>query len=45
MTMWTQSNLHAARHLYQREGFQLMSETPHISFGYDLVAQVWERDL
>jgi DNA-binding MarR family transcriptional regulator/N-acetylglutamate synthase-like GNAT family acetyltransferase len=45
MTLWTQSNLDAARHLYQREGFELMSESQHNSFGYDLTAQVWERDL
>jgi DNA-binding MarR family transcriptional regulator/GNAT superfamily N-acetyltransferase len=45
ITLWTQSVLHAARKIYQREGYQLVTEEPHHSFGHDLVAQTWERDL
>jgi GNAT superfamily N-acetyltransferase len=45
MVLWTQSNLHAARRIYEAAGFTLASEEPHHSFGADLVAQVWERSL
>jgi DNA-binding MarR family transcriptional regulator/GNAT superfamily N-acetyltransferase len=43
--LWTQSVLHAARHIYQRAGYQLVSEDPSHGFGADMVAQVWERTL
>ncbi len=43
ITLWTQSNLDAARRVYQRAGFQLAGEEPHHSFGHALVAQTWER--
>jgi DNA-binding MarR family transcriptional regulator/N-acetylglutamate synthase-like GNAT family acetyltransferase len=45
LTLWTQNNLHAARHIYQRAGFQLVSEGPHHAFGHDLVQQVWDLKL
>ncbi len=43
--LWTQSNLHAARHLYLKYGFELVEEEPHRSFGHDLTAEVWELQL
>jgi DNA-binding MarR family transcriptional regulator/GNAT superfamily N-acetyltransferase len=45
ITLWTQSILHAARKIYEREGYVLVREEPHHSFGCDLVAQTWEKDL
>ena len=34
-----------ARRIYQRAGFELVSETPERRFGRDLVGQRWERQL
>ena len=46
ITLWTQSELHAARHLYVKTGFELTAEQPHQSFGRkDLVAETWELAL
>ncbi len=39
--LWTQSILIAARHLYEMEGFKLVSQENHRSFGHDLVAETW----
>jgi N-acetylglutamate synthase-like GNAT family acetyltransferase len=46
MVLWTQSELHAARHLYERAGFKRVAQTPHQSWGRDdLVAETWELAL
>lgn len=45
ITLWTQSNLFAARHIYQQAGFHVVREEPHHSFGKDLVAETWELEL
>ena len=42
ITLWTQSNLLAARHLYEAAGFSCVSKQPHHSFGKNLVAETWE---
>ncbi len=45
VTLWTQSCLLAARHIYQKAGFLLTaSETCH-DFGQDLVSETWDLDL
>ena len=45
ITLWTQSNLHAARKLYAAAGFQLVEQKANRSFGADLVSEVWDLEL
>lgn len=45
LTLWTNSVLHAARRIYQAEGYRLVAEERHHSFGHDLVAETWELAL
>jgi DNA-binding MarR family transcriptional regulator/N-acetylglutamate synthase-like GNAT family acetyltransferase len=45
ITLWTQSNLHAARHIYAQAGFRLVKTEPHRTFGYDLESETWDLTL
>lgn len=45
LTLWTQSDLLAARHLYARAGFKRVASTPHHSFGHDLTGETWDLPL
>jgi DNA-binding MarR family transcriptional regulator/predicted N-acetyltransferase YhbS len=45
LTLWTNDVLENARRIYLAEGFTLVAEEKHHSFGVDLVGQNWDLDL
>ncbi len=45
ITLWTQSNLDAARHIYRKCGFELVDSKPQPLFGAELVSETWELKL
>jgi DNA-binding MarR family transcriptional regulator/GNAT superfamily N-acetyltransferase len=45
ITLWTQSNLIAARKLYQSTGFECVASEPHTRFGQSLVGETWTMSL
>jgi DNA-binding MarR family transcriptional regulator/N-acetylglutamate synthase-like GNAT family acetyltransferase len=46
ITLWTQSELAAARHLYKQAGFRLAEKHPHADWSRDdLVSEVWDLEL
>jgi DNA-binding MarR family transcriptional regulator/GNAT superfamily N-acetyltransferase len=45
IVLWTNDVLTAARHIYQRAGFELTASSPHHSFGHDLVGEDWRLEL
>ncbi|MER6994884.1 helix-turn-helix domain-containing GNAT family N-acetyltransferase [Streptomyces sp. NPDC000410] len=45
LVLWTNDALSAARRIYQRAGFTLVTEKPHRSYGADLVGQDWRLPL
>jgi len=45
LTLWTQDNLRAARHIYEAAGFRCVRRERHTSFGHALVGETWELPL
>jgi len=45
LTLWTQSNLVAARAIYQARGFKLVKSEPNEAYGQKLVSETWELRL
>jgi ribosomal protein S18 acetylase RimI-like enzyme len=45
LVLWTQSELAAARHIYELAGFRLVRREPHESFGKPLKGEYWELRL
>lgn len=45
LVLWTQRNLTPAIAIYESEGFRLVGEEPHHSFGVELVGQEWVLEL
>jgi DNA-binding MarR family transcriptional regulator/N-acetylglutamate synthase-like GNAT family acetyltransferase len=45
LMLWTQSELRAARRLYQAAGFRVVQKERSHSFGKALVSETWELDL
>jgi DNA-binding MarR family transcriptional regulator/GNAT superfamily N-acetyltransferase len=46
ITLWTQSNLDAARGIYEKTGFQLVHQEPNpVAFGKNLISETWNLAL
>lgn len=45
MTLWTQSNLLAARGIYKNAGFRLVKEWPVTQFGHRMTSETWDLKL
>jgi ribosomal protein S18 acetylase RimI-like enzyme len=45
LVLWTQSELAAARAIYEKLGFRKVRSEPHRSFGKRLVGEYWELRL
>jgi len=45
ITLWTQSELLAARHIYEKAGFHLAGIEKHHHFGPEMVGEVWNLTL
>jgi DNA-binding MarR family transcriptional regulator/GNAT superfamily N-acetyltransferase len=45
ITLWTQSNLTAARHIYSKAGFHIVKRERNESFGQRLVSETWDLSL
>jgi DNA-binding MarR family transcriptional regulator/GNAT superfamily N-acetyltransferase len=42
ITLWTQSTLNAARHIYKTAGFEIVKKEAYRDFGHDHISETWE---
>jgi len=45
IVLWTQSELHAAHHLYEKAGFKRFPQEAHRSWGKDVIGETWQLSL
>jgi GNAT superfamily N-acetyltransferase len=45
MTLWTQSILLAARHIYEQAGFRLVHSEPYDGIKRELISETWQQAL
>jgi DNA-binding MarR family transcriptional regulator/N-acetylglutamate synthase-like GNAT family acetyltransferase len=45
ITLWTQSNLYAARGIYEKAGFKLVKSEPVRQFGFEMISETWDLKL
>jgi GNAT superfamily N-acetyltransferase len=45
MTLWTQSILLAARHIYEQAGFRMVQSEPYFGINRELVSETWALTL
>ena len=45
LVLWTNSELLAARRIYDRAGFRMVHQEPDDSFGFPFIAETWEMEL
>jgi len=45
MRLWTTDQQKSARHIYQGKGYVLVSQTPVLAFGQQMVDETWELNL
>ena len=45
IVLWTQSELHSARHLYEKAGFKRIGHEAHQSWGKDVIGETWQLSL
>jgi DNA-binding MarR family transcriptional regulator/N-acetylglutamate synthase-like GNAT family acetyltransferase len=45
ITLWTQSTLFAARHIYKKAGFEITRKDPYQDFGHQHISETWELTL
>lgn len=45
LVLWTNTELHSARRIYEAEGYLKVREENHEGFGFDFIGEYWEMTL